>query len=81
MSKTEDCFQRFLRYLDEEYEWIAFSLRNAQITQIIDTETMSSMRSSTPETVTMSSLERDRDRRMRQERMKHHHQHDEVRDR
>ena len=65
MERKEDSYSQFLKFLDEDYDWLAFSLRNVCVSR--DQLSVSSGRSSTPETVSMSMMERDRDRMRRQQ--------------
>lgn len=76
-----------MSYLEEDYDWVAWSLKNAQISpdmvSDLNSSRSQSLRSgSEPETVRMSSVERDRAvRRERERRGRGEAEHETVRDR
>ena len=73
-TKSNDEYERFVSYLEVDYDWIGYPMRNTKITssQITEYLEQRSARSLTPDTVTMSAKERDRDRCLRQERNRQH---------
>ena len=73
-TKSNDEYERFVSYLEVDYDWIGYPMRNAKITssQITEYLEQKSTRSLSPETVTMSTKERDRERSLRENRTKHH---------
>ena len=71
-SKDNDTYHKFLKYLEEDYDWVAWSVKNTQISSAQLSEYASS-RAATPETATMSSVERERwarDRRRAEDRVR-----------
>merc|ERR1719291_184113 len=58
-SKDNHTYNKFLKYLEEDYDWVAWSVKNTQISSAQLSEYASS-RAATPETATMSSGERER---------------------
>ena len=84
-SKDNTCYRKFLTYLEEDYDWVAWSLKNAQISpdlvSELDTSRLSVRSGSEPETVRMSSVERDRDRRQERGSRGQGEAEDDVRDR
>ena len=88
-TKDNGIYNKFVKYLEEDYDWVAYTLQNTQIQsqEITDylSSRSSSSRLSTAETVTMSekmrneqSVERDRDRMIRSARNSHHQDDAEV---
>ena len=77
-TKDNGVYNKFLKYLEEDYDWVAFNLQNTQIPsqEITDflSSRSSSSRLSTAETVTMSEKMRceQRERMIRSARNNHH---------
>ena len=73
-TKDNGVYNKFLKYLEEDYDWVAFNLQNTQIPSQEITDFLSSSRLSTAETVTMSEKMRceQRDRMIRSARNSHH---------
>ena len=77
-TKDNGVYNKFLKYLEEDYDWVAFNLQNTQIPsqEITDflSSRSSSSRLSTAETVTMSEKMRceQRERMIRSARNSHH---------
>ena len=82
-TKDNGVYNKFVKYLEEDYDWVAYNLQNTQIPsqEITDFLSSRSSRLSTAETVTMSEKMRceQRERMIRSARNNHHQDDAEIR--